>query len=342
MISNADFAALTVRHIIFHDIPRNPKGGQATPTLTDTETSPDASRVAMLKTRLTQVFSGRASYEVEFHPDSHSPVPAIVRKLTARAPTSTDFIANSRALAQYLFEQQDGSVSPGLVCVLAVASNARLGISIMKLERHQGADLHLRVQGAHSSFEMSVLDNLVLTDNTRLFKSALFLTNGTGFDCLACDTQNDPFARADVAKFWLTFLGCRFVTDPAITTRQWFEASVEFVNHQVSDPVTKHSMYEHLISELSSNRQTVSPRKFIEDYVKRDLRQPYEDHLKAQGVSLRQFSKNTEDIAPKLRRLSYHTTEGISVTAPADKEDLIKVEPSQILVRDKLRTISRK
>ncbi len=342
MIGHSDLAALTVRQIIFHDVPRNPRGSNGQPTLTDTETTTDARRVGILKKRLTQVFGSGAAFEVEFLTTTASPVPPLVHSLTTQTLPSNDFVPASRKMAQYLFEKHMGSTSAGLLCVIAITSGARAGIAIMKLEREEGADLHLKTAGGHSAFEMSVLDNLVLTDGTRLFKSALFLTNATGLDCLACDSQNDPMSRSDAAKFWLAFLGCRFVVDPAISTQRWFDVSVNFINQEVHDPVVKQAMYEHLVSELNSNRQAVSPKRFIQDYVKTDLRQPYEEFLRQNNAPIRQFSKDTGDIQSKLRRLSYHTEEGLAVIVPADKEKLVEVGKAQIVVRDALRTISRK
>lgn len=342
MIRQPDLATLRVDRIIFHDVPQNPRHGTAQPILTDTETATDARRVQILKKRLVQVFGGTASFDVEFRPESDSPVPESVRSLTSQVPQSQAFIDASRTMAQYLFQRQTGVTSPGLLCVLAVSSRARTGISIMKLEREEGADLHLRTTGQHSAFEMSVLDNLVLTDGTRLFKSALFLREGSNIDCRACDSQGDTSGRGDMARFWLAFLGCRFIEDPAISTQKWFDVSVDFVNQCVDDPVAKQGLYEHIVSELNSNRQMVSPRRFISDYVKRELRQPYENYLREHNAPLQRFSKDTADIQPKLRRLSYHTAEGLAVVVPADKEDLVEVGRSQILVRDTLRTISRK
>jgi hypothetical protein len=201
MIRHSDLAALTVRQIIFHDVPNNPRGGIGQPTLTDTETTTDARRVGILKKRLTQVFGSGAAFEVEFISSTASPVPPLVRTLTSQALPSKDFIEASRTMAQFLFQKQMGSTSPGLLCVVAITCGARTGVAIMKLEREEGADLHLKRDGSHSAFEMSVLDNLVLTDGTRLFKSALFLTNGARLDCLACDSQSDPMNRSDAAKF---------------------------------------------------------------------------------------------------------------------------------------------
>jgi 37-kD nucleoid-associated bacterial protein len=342
MIRPSDLASLTVRQIIFHDVPNNPRGGNGQPTLTDTETTTDAKRVGILKKRLTQVFGSGAAFEVEFLASTASPVPSLVLTLTSQVLPSNDFIEASRKMAQYLFEKQMGSTSPGLLCVVAVTCGSRTGVAIMKLEREEGADLHLKRNGSHSAFEMSVLDNLVLTDGTRLFKSALFLTNGAALDCLACDSQSDPMSRSDAAKCWLAFLGCRFVVDPAIATQKWFDTSVDFVNQEVQDPIEKQALYEHLVSELNSNRPSVSPKKFVQDYVKRDLRQPYEDFLKENDAPMRQFSKDTSDIQSKLRRLSYHTHEGLALIVPVDKENLVEVAKTQIVVRDTLQTISRK
>lgn len=342
MIAHADLAALAVRQIIFHDVPRNPRGSNGQPTLTDTETAADAKRVGILKKRLTQVFGSGAAFEVEFLPGTASPVPPLVQSLTTQSLPSKDFVPASQKMAQYLFEKHMGSTSAGLLCVIAISCGTRAGIAIMKLEREEGADLHLKTTGGHSVFEMSVLDNLVLTDGTRLFKSALFLTKGAGLDCLACDSQNDPMSRSDAAKFWFAFLGCRFVVDPAVSTQRWFDVSVNFINQEVHDPIVKQAMYEHLVSELNSNRQAVSPKKFIQDYVKTELRQPYEDFLRANDAPVRQFSKDISDVESNLRRLSYHTNEGLTVIVPADKEKLIEVAKTQIVVRDTLRTISRK
>jgi hypothetical protein len=342
MIQSSDLATLAVRHIIFHDVPNNPKGGNAKPTLTNTETTTDAPRVAILQKRLRQVFGGGAAFDVEFLSASASPVPKLADTLTSSPPTQAEFVEASRKMANYLFSLQTGTVSPGLLCVLSVECRNRAGLSIMKLEREEGADLRLQIAGSHTSFEMSVLDSLVLTDGTRLFKSTLFLRDGSDIDCLACDTQSNPFSRSDVADFWLKFLGCRYVVDPRIATQQWFDASVEFVNDNVADPVSKQSLYEHIVSELNSNKHTVSPKKFIQDYVMKDLRQPYADFLKSKDVSTQQFAKDTSDIQSKLNRLSYHTEEGVTVIVPVDKERLVEVGKQKIVVLDKLRNISRK
>ena len=73
-----------------------------------------------------------------------------------------------------------------------------------------------------------------------------------------------------------------------------------------------------------------------------DLRQPYTDFLKENDISIQQFPKDTTEIQSKLRRLAYHTDQGVTVTVSVDKEKLIEVGKKAIVVRDKLQKISRK
>lgn len=342
MISNQDLSKISVKNIIFHDVPVNTRKGGVQPLLTDQETVADSKRVPLLEARVRGVLGGGAAYPIEFLPGSASPVPEAVSLLTDKAASADCLIQQSRAMANFLFDVQVGPVSAGLLCVLKVSAGVRRGVAIMKLERERGADLHLNQQGGHCSFEMSVLDSLVLTDGTRLFKSALFLESGCGgVEAVASDNQNNPSRSSDVAQFWLRFLGCRFVVEPRISTQRWFDTSVEFVNESVRDPVEKNALYEHLVSEMNSNKQSVAPKKFISEYVKRELQQEYSDFLTKNGVALRNFPKDTSDIESKIRRLSYHTQEGVTVSAPADKENLIEVGSKRIVVNDQLRKVSR-
>lgn len=343
MISNQDLSKVSVTNIIFHDVPVNTRKKGVGPLLTDQETGADSQRVPLLETRVRGVLGGGAAYPIEFLPGSASPVPDAVSLLVDKAAAPDCLIQQSRRMAAFLFDIQVGSVSAGLLCVLKVAAGARRGVAIMKLEREKGADLHLNQQGGHCSFEMSVLDSLVLTDGTRLFKSALFLEGASGgMEAVASDNQNSASRSSDVAQFWLKFLGCRFVVEPRISTQRWFDASVEFVNDCVRDPVEKNALYEHLVSEMNSNKHSISPKRFISDYVKRDLQQEYSEFLTKNGVALRSFPKDTSDIESKLKRLSYHTHEGVTVTAPADKENLIQVASKRIIVNDQLRKVSRR
>ena len=142
---------------------------------------------------------------------------------------------------------------------MAVTAGTKSGVAIWKLERQEGAEIKFREKKA-AVFDMDVLDNLILTDKTRLFKSALFFRNGPGeddFDLGACNSQV-PGTSDDLTRFWLNYSGCVLDQEPRVATKKWFEASLTFANDKIADPVEKNDFYEHIHSELKSNRRRFS------------------------------------------------------------------------------------
>lgn len=341
MISSSDLATLTIRRIIFHDVPTNRKAANNEPIYADTESELDRKRADVLKDRLARVIGSGAAYPVTFESETSSPVPPGVQAFTSRVRAENDFVEMSRLFARYLFEQQVGSVSPGLLCVIDMVSGASRGLAILKLERERGAELSLKEKNGKKLFAMSVLDNLVLTDGTRLFKSAMFIRKSqTHILSAACDSQRATTSSDDLARFWLRFLGCRFLEEPRVATHKWFTVTSQFINKSVSDPIEKNDIHEHLLSELKSNRPKVSPKKFIEEYLPKEYRKAYTDHLTANKLSLQSFQKDITDIQAKLKRKAFHTQRGVTITAPADSDDLVSVAATQIVVKDRLEEIS--
>ena len=107
----------------------------------------------------------------------------------------------------------------------------------MKPEREEGTELDRTEQKGKRAFAMSVLDNLVLTDGTRLFETAMFLRTGQGDEGLraaACDSQLRVTASEDIAWFWMRFLGCTFVVEPRVMTQRSYDSALAFINEQVN------------------------------------------------------------------------------------------------------------
>jgi hypothetical protein len=166
----------------------------------------------------------------------------------------------------------------------------------------------------------------------------MFLRNGPGdddFDLGACDSQGPE----EVARFWLSYLGCELAEEPRVITRRWYNASVDFANEHITDPVAINDFYEHLHSELKSNRKKVSPTAFIEEYLPKPLRVPYRQFMEKEKISLQAFSKDVVEIKTRLRRKSLHTKSGISVTVPEEEENRVKVEKEKIIVTDSLESV---
>jgi hypothetical protein len=338
MITAADLAPIKIDRAIFHDVPKRPPKFEGKPTLADLETTLDAKRQHILRSRLTKVLGSKQAYAMRFSSSPRTEVPKEVRAFTSAKRSSEEFVAMSRTLAMQLFDMHTGATSPGLLCVMQVTSMAKSGVAILKLERQEGMEIKFSGEEGHKTFDLDVLENLILTEDTRLFKSALFLRNGPNdddFDLGACDSQGPE----DVARFWLSYLGSELAEEPRVITRQWYNASVEFVNSQIDDPVAINDFYECIHAELKSNRKKVSPREFIEEYVPKKLRVPYQDYLEKEHVSLHAFTKDVTEIKGRLRRKSLHTKNGIAVTIPEDQENRVEVGAEKIVVVDSLESV---
>jgi hypothetical protein len=337
VITHQDLAGIVIRRAIFHDVPRKLRGSDTQATLSEIETSIDPARKAHLRERLTRVLGSKSAYEIEFSAGQESPVPLQVRQYTRRRHGNADFVSMSQIMAEHLLELQHGGVSAGLLCVLDITVDASPGIVLMKLEREAGAQLQPKLERGKRTFDMSIIDNLVLTDGTRLFKTAMFLRFGDGdddFRATACDAQLRITSSDDVAKFWLRFIGCSFVVAPRVATQRFFDAALQFINDDVADPVQKTDIYEHLHSQLKAQRQTFAPRTFIEEFIPKGYRQAFEKRLLDAKVSLTTFKKDLSDLESRLRRRSFRSERGAVVTVPEDHADIIEITKTQILVND--------
>jgi hypothetical protein len=214
----------------------------------------------------------------------------------------------------------------------------------MKLEREAGAQLKLDTAGGKTRFAMSVLEDLVLTDGTRLFKTAAFLRTGKGdedFLMSACDSQHRVTDSSDMARFWVKYLGCTLREDPRVATSKFYNATIDFINSVVTEPVIRTELYDCLHAELRSSKQQVVPKVFIQEYVPDEFKNTYREFLEERHVSLAVFPKDTVDIKSKLTRSTYLSEKGVMVSAPTASEELITVTDETIVVQDRLKRVGR-
>jgi hypothetical protein len=344
LLTNEQLAVMTIKRVIFHDVPNNAKGVAGNLILASAETDVDAQRRNMLRAKLIKVLDSKTAYPILFAQSPSSPVPAIVREYTNKEHKVDAFVASTQELAKHLHQVQHGAVSPGLLCVIEFAADGKHGLVLMKLEREAGAQLKLDKEGGKTRFAMSVLEDLVLTDGTKLFKTAAFLRVGSGdedFLMSACDSQHRVTDSSDMARFWIRYLGCTFREDPRVSTSKFYNASIEFINSVVTEPLLRTQIYDSLHAELRSNKATFAPKTFIQEFVPEELKKTYREYLEEQSVPLVSFHKDVADIKNKLRRRTFLSEQGVVVSAPEESEDLVKVSEESILVQDRLKRVGR-
>jgi hypothetical protein len=345
MLTNQQLATMVVRNVIFHDVPNDRGDGGTGIVLATDPTQIDAPRRRLLTNKLTKVLDSRSAYGIKFAAGTSSPVPNEIRAYTSQGYREANFVATSQRLAMHLHQVQNRTISPGLLCVIDIVVDGRHGLIIMKLEREQGAQLELeRNDNGKIQFAMSVLENLVLTDGTKLFKTAAFLRTGTGdedFDMSACDSQHRVLDSTEMARFWLSYLGCTVEEDARVTTSKFFNVTVEFANTYVTDLAEKTHIYESLNTELRSNRRNIIPRDFVRDFVPNELQRACVEFFEERHLPLRTFVKDVQDVRAALRRLTYVSEEGVRVSVPEGQDGLVEVDEERIVVNDRLKTVGR-
>jgi hypothetical protein len=345
MLTNQQLATMTVRNVIFHDVPNDRGDGGTGVVLATDPTHIDATRRRLLTGKLTKVLDSRSAYGIVFATGTSSTVPAEVQAYTNLGYREANFVAVSQRLASHLHQVQNRTISPGLLCVIDIVVDGKHGLVIMKLEREQGAQLELeRSNDGRTQFAMSVLENLVLTGGTKLFKTAAFLRTGPGddeFEMSACDSQHRVLDSTEMARFWLSYLGCTVEEDARVTTSKFFNATVEFANAFVTDLADKTHIYESLNTELRSNKRSIIPRDFVRDFVPPDLQRACTEFLEERHVPLRTFDKDVQDVRTALRRLTYVSQGGVRVSVPEGQDELVAVDEERIVVNDRLKSVGR-
>src|SRR5579872_4241372 len=283
---------MAIKRVIFHDVPNHAKGNDEGLVLASAVTEIDVRRRNMLKRKLTRVLDAKAAYPILFSPGTSSPVPELIKGYTIKEHKEQAFVEVTQTLAKHLHQVQHGAISPGLLCVIEFASDGKHGLVLMKLEREAGAQLTLDPSGGKTRFAMSVLDDLVLTDGTKLFKTAAFLRSGDGDDdflMTACDSQHRMTDSSDMARFWIKYLGCTFREDPRVATSKFYNATIEFINSLVTEPVLRTELYDSLHAELRSQKTHIAPKVYIQEYVPDELKTSFREFLEEKHVSLSSF-----------------------------------------------------
>lgn len=306
-MNSTSLAALIIEQVVFHEIPKKIRGVVQDIGLSD-ECTPLAPRTRdHLQRRMVAALGSTKAFDILFRPDTQSPVPELVRDFT-RNPHGSDFVEVSKTVALYLYDMQ-AMVSPeGIVAVIHCKVQGCHALAILKIEREDGGRLTPELHDGKRTFAYEVLDDLILTEGTKFFKNALFIRRGPDdapdpFEAGACDNQRSNTYGMQVATYFLeNFLGCQLTEEPRVVTKRFFEATQDFINAQITDPIIRDDVYEHLRSQLKAETPTVSPYQFAREFVPLDYRQEYVQFLESRQIPNAAIQKDTSEIANQLRR----------------------------------------
>lgn len=330
--------AITVRRLIAHEVPRPLQGQDAVePQLSEAIPDLPQRTLDFFGRRLIRSFADRGQ-SIEVDPRLEDPrLPGILRELLAEE--SPDLLDPSQRAARYLLEVQPGSPyeQQSLFVMAIVVANGRRSIALMKLEREVGVHVQQRQIDGKSVLDVEVLEDLMLTDKTRVFKAGLFWLDRNVLKGYVSDDQQA--VRDDPARFFLQrFLGCRLERSPSVVTRDFYRATEAFITKHV-DESRKLDYFNALQVEMASNRGQIDPVQFARDYFEPDERAPFEGHLHDAGVPTAAFDKDITKLGPSVKRSRVKTSAGITISGAAqemkDRVGVITFEGAPaIVVRD--------
>jgi hypothetical protein len=290
-----------------------------------------------------------AAFPVVADPDRESPTPDLVHQQFS--DVQADFVELSKALARHLFEaQQKVRSSPGLLVISRGSLDTGPCIAILKLQKQEGLNLEPVGQRGSETYSLEHLHRLMLTNETRVFKVALFEREGVieadDIYALVSDKQRFSSPEKRMADFFLQkFLGCRLRDDPAQTTNSYFVRVEKFLNERIGSPEKRARYHRALLTDLTSQANMVMPRNFANEQLEEEDRRAFLDFVQAGSVSVSRFEKNTELIETRLREEEYVLESGIRVRGSQDAFDKHADiaerdgELLEMLITDRLETV---
>lgn len=321
--------SLNIQRLVLLDVVKRDHDETA---VTLEELPDDVSEVLLVK--LLKALGSKNAYELEFDPQTNSPVPGMISDYTLQ-PDAAQFRDYAIEFVRSLRESQPGGASTGLLAVIEGEVNLGRALVLVKLERESG----LRLRSTGESYTLEAVRDLVLTETTKLWKCALFARIGTAdtdIVAVGCDKQQGWGREMDMARFWLGFLGCKLADRPALNTRRFYEAVVDFADATLREPEDKEKVYHHLLSQVASKKEQLSPEEFARDFVPEGQEEPFLGYLEQRGVAREAFDLDSTAVKSKLKIRRYVTRRGARISAPIESEDWLEVWNDRVIINDQI------
>lgn len=346
-----NFASLRVNRVIFHDVPKRAvQANGPGVTFSQVESRLNPASANYLRERVGSSLRS-AGHDVRFISDTSSPVPSLLTEYI-ESGTSADFVGISRRIAQHLYASQTGVNSPGLLCLAGLSLHSSPAVAILKLDRESAVHIDQVSEAGRTTYSLEHVRNLILSNRARVFKASIFASqDATGrlgeIQGKVSDNQRGFPSATGIADFFLTaFLGCELIESPEVSTRGFFAVAEEFISEEVPDSELKTRYETALIAEMNSERVTISPVSFAEDYLQLNDRNRFLSRLEESDLTTRPFVKDTQLIRNHLRKISYDFQSGVKVMAPLDtiEKELVGVSQmddgrTHLEVRDNLKDL---
>jgi len=259
---------IVIKNVIVHSIPRHKKNadGEVEPKYSKQESKLSDGLKIFFKDKIIQALDSDKSFKICFDNSSTSPVSYISKQLLGSS--GDDFINHSKSLAKHLFDIQVGSNPEGILVCIFGTINLKNTCFFLKLEMDKGVQLTLDPKT--DSYDIEEVENLMLTQKTRIYKVAMFILRedfSADYDGKTMDYQIDIKQKKNVTTWFIEkFLGCYAYEDPKITTQKFYNLTRAFID-TIEEPIEQAKYIQDLNSYVQKNVLSLSPQEFADDYL---------------------------------------------------------------------------
>ena len=314
---------LTIDKFIVHDVPskysakylkQNPNDQNLEPVLSDIETPFSEALRRFFKDKLSSSIGSSNSFSIKYK-NIDGVVPS---SLESYFTDNNNDIISSQEIAKHLHQSQNARNSGSLLLFVFCHVRKTKAVAILKVEREEGVQINkLLTDDGHTRFSMEHIENLMLTQKTKLFKIALFYKESGETKGLLSDQQMGFNIGKEVAMYFLSnFLDCQLVDDPSVTTKKFFESAQKFVNDSDMSAEKKAKTFTHILSALTNNTGAVNIQAFAENNLDIEYADNFINFMQDQDIPTTSFVKDVALIHNKLSKRQFVFDSGIYVIVP--------------------------
>ena len=212
---------LAISGVVVHQVPKRDRSLSADAAITFSEAvipDLDPTRRNFFGERINTSLLER-SFEIV---PLRGPVTQLPPLIAGVLADDTTLVDSSKEMARALYSAQNRVNNPGLLTVVSGRLVDEPCVAVLKLQHHEAMRMHpITTADGRQTFSADILGDLTLTDDTRVFKAALFRATGDGtldLEGLASDDQRGAGLGADLADFWFSSFSAA-VSPPRRTAR---------------------------------------------------------------------------------------------------------------------------
>ena len=296
---------IVIEKIIVHDIPKHKKDELSVePNYSQKESKLTDGLRNFFKTKVVEALRSDRAFKICFDDDNNESPISWLAKESLESDGSL-IVTHSKAIAKYLFEIQVGLNPASILVVIHGKINGYNALFILKLEMDKGAQLTLDPKT--KSYDIQEIENLMLTQKTKIFKVAMFILRAdfkSLYDGLIMDYQIDTKAKKEVTTWFIDkFLGCRAFEDPKIVTQRFYNLTKAFID-TLEDKITKAKYLQDLNSYIQKNSTVINPKEFADDYLSSTAhRNNYKSFLESKKFRFTSSPKDISQINRQIKKI---------------------------------------